>query len=131
MIITYGTSFIYEFLPKNQLVANCHKIPQKFFHKRLLTDEELKNSITETIENLKDILEAYQPNEILFSTEDLSTQFIIETMSNIKESIVFRLVTKNRIIISSTSKNTTGEIYSFDINLSADKSWLDKLRNWI
>ncbi|MFN8261008.1 MAG: glycosyltransferase [Chitinophagales bacterium] len=89
------------------------------------------NKYLGSIENLKDILEAYQPNEILFSTEDLSTQFIIETMSNIKESIVFRLVTKNKIIISSTSKNTTGEIYSFDINLSADKSWLDKLRNWI
>jgi GSCFA family. len=37
VIITYGTSFIYEFLPKKKLVANCHKIPQKFFEKRLLT----------------------------------------------------------------------------------------------
>jgi hypothetical protein len=33
VLITYGTSYIYEFLPKNQLVANCHKIPQKFFKK--------------------------------------------------------------------------------------------------
>lgn len=55
VIITYGTSFIYEFLPKNKLVANCHKIPGKFFEKRLLTTSEIENSITETIKNLRDI----------------------------------------------------------------------------
>ncbi|MCC6583368.1 MAG: glycosyltransferase [Chitinophagales bacterium] len=84
-----------------------------------------------SIDNLNDILEAYKPNEILFSTEELSTQFIIETMSKIKEPIAFRLVTKNNTIISSTSKNKSGEIYSFDINLSPQKSWIDKLRDWI
>ena len=83
------------------------------------------------IENLHDILEAYKPNEILFSTEELSTQFIIETMSKIDEPIAFRLVTKNNTIISSTSKNKSGEIYSFDINLSPQQSWIDKLRSWI
>ncbi|HOU47722.1 MAG TPA: hypothetical protein PLL99_07950, partial [Chitinophagales bacterium] len=73
----------------------------------------------------------YHPNEILFSTEELSTQFIIDTMSKIEQPITFRIVTKNNTIISSTSKNTSGEIYSFDINLSAPKTWLDRLRNWI
>lgn len=82
-------------------------------------------------ENIFDIIEAYHPNEILFSTEELSTQFIIDTMSKIEQPITFRIVTKNNTIISSTSKNTSGEIYSFDINLSAPKTWLDRLRNWI
>lgn len=81
-----------------------------------------------TIENLKEILDVYHPNEILFSTEELSTQFIIETMASIQEPIVFRLVTKNNTIITSSSKNTAGEIYSFDINLHSKQSWLDK---WI
>ncbi|MFN8296258.1 MAG: glycosyltransferase [Chitinophagales bacterium] len=96
----------------------------------------IKNGLNATknlgsIENLNDILDAYKPNDILFSTEELSTQFIIDTMSKIKEPVAFRLVTKNNTIISSTSKNTSGEIYSFDINLSAKENWLDKLRNWI
>ncbi len=96
----------------------------------------LNNGIKNTknlgsIENLNDILETYKPNEILFSTEELSTQFIIETMSKIKEPIAFRLVTKNNTIISSTSKNKSGEIYSFDLNLSPQKSWIDKLRDWM
>ena len=59
------------------------------------------------VENLQDILEAYKPDEILFSTEGLPTQFIIETMSKITEPIVFRLVSKNNMI-SSTSKNKSG-----------------------
>ncbi len=65
IIITYGTAFVYEFLPKNVGVANCHKIPQKFFNKRLLTHNELVENIEETILSLKDIC----PDEvqILFS----------------------------------------------------------------
>ena len=65
IVITYGTSFIYEFLPKKKLVANCHKIPGKYFEKRLLTHLELTDSIYETIVNLKDIA---KPNvQILFT----------------------------------------------------------------
>ena len=65
VIITYGTAFVYEFLPKNVGAANCHKIPQKFFNKRLLTHQELVENIEETILSLKDIC----PDEvqILFS----------------------------------------------------------------
>jgi FlaA1/EpsC-like NDP-sugar epimerase len=84
-----------------------------------------------SIENLKDILDAYKPNEILFSTEDLSMQFIIETMSKIEQSIEYKLVSKNNAIISSTSKNTAGEIYTLDIDISQKKSVLDKIRDWI
>lgn len=56
VIITYGTAFAYEFLPQNNiLVANCHKIPQKFFNKRFLTHEELINSIQQSVEILTEI----------------------------------------------------------------------------
>ncbi len=55
IIITYGTSYIYNFLPKNKLVANCHKIPGKFFEKRLLSHSEITDSIAKTISLLKDI----------------------------------------------------------------------------
>ena len=84
-----------------------------------------------SIENLQDILDAYKPNEILFSTEDLSMQFIIESMSRIEQSIEYKLVSKNNTIISSASKNTAGEIYTLDIDISQKKSLLDKIRDWI
>ena len=95
-----------------------------------LQDGQLHTKKLGTIENINEILKAFKPNEILFFTADLSTQFIIETMARIEEPIAFRLVTKNNTIISSTSKNKSGEIYSFDINLTSKQSWIDKLRNW-
>lgn len=55
VIVTYGSAFIYEFLPKNKIAANCHKIPQKFFNKRLLSNDELRQNIAESIECIKDI----------------------------------------------------------------------------
>ena len=87
VIITYGTSFIYEFLPKNQLVANCHKIPQKFFSKRLLTDEELKNSITETIENLKDICE-----------NDVQILFTVSPVRHTKDGMTENQLSKSKLL---------------------------------
>lgn len=65
IIITYGTSFIYDYLPTHQLVANCHKIPNHQFSKRLLTDEELRNNINKTIELLQQFTE--NKVQILFS----------------------------------------------------------------
>lgn len=55
VIITYGSSIIHEFLPKKKLVANCHKIPAKYFEKRFLSHSEITESITKTIEDLNDI----------------------------------------------------------------------------
>lgn len=65
IIITYGTAFIYEFLPKQKLVANCHKIPGKFFQKRLLTPSEIIQSIEESIKSIKSICQL--DVQILFS----------------------------------------------------------------
>ena len=87
VLITYGTSFIYEFLPKNQLVANCHKIPQKFFNKRLLTDEELKNSIKKTIETLQDICE-----------ENVQILFSVSPVRHTKDGMSENLLSKSKLI---------------------------------
>ncbi|WP_109830500.1 GSCFA domain-containing protein [Reichenbachiella versicolor] len=41
LIITYGTAWIYETLNDSYIVSNCHKTPQKYFNKRLLSIEEM------------------------------------------------------------------------------------------
>lgn len=43
--ITLGTSWVYKYLPTNQMVANCHKIPQKEFSKELLSVEVIAESL--------------------------------------------------------------------------------------
>lgn len=48
-IITYGTSWIYRNINSNNVVANCHKIPQNQFTKELLSVETILKSIQNTI----------------------------------------------------------------------------------
>jgi len=87
IIITYGTSFIYEFVPKKKLVANCHKIPQKFFEKRLLTWEEIYTSITETILNLNDIC-----------PENLQILFTVSPVRHTKDGMAENQLSKAKLI---------------------------------
>ena len=87
VIITYGTSFIYEFEPKKKLVANCHKIPQKFFGKRLLTHQELTDSIYDTILNLKDICK-----------DDLQILFTVSPVRHTKDGMIENQLSKSKLI---------------------------------
>ncbi|WP_404986748.1 GSCFA domain-containing protein [Chryseobacterium sp. M5] len=87
VIITYGTSFIYEFEPKKKLVANCHKIPQKFFEKRLLTYQELTDSIYDTIINLKDIC-----------PENVQILFSVSPVRHTKDGMIENQLSKSKLI---------------------------------
>lgn len=49
IIITYGTSWIYRNLESKNIVANCHKVPQKEFSKEILSVEIIEKSIKNTI----------------------------------------------------------------------------------
>ena len=44
VIITYGTAWVYEHLATKSIVANCHKIPQRYFEKKLLTQKRILES---------------------------------------------------------------------------------------
>ena len=87
VIITYGTSFIYEFLPKKKLVANCHKIPQKFFDKKILTNLEIADSIFNTILNLKDICK-----------DNVQILFSVSPVRHTKDGMVENQLSKSRLI---------------------------------
>ena len=45
IIITLGTSWVYRNIETNQIVANCHKVPQKQFSKELISPEIIAQSI--------------------------------------------------------------------------------------
>ncbi|MBS7232451.1 GSCFA domain-containing protein [Flavobacterium psychroterrae] len=50
IIITYGTSWIYRNIESDEIVANCHKVPQKQFIKQLLSVNEIEQSIHNKID---------------------------------------------------------------------------------
>ncbi len=87
VIVTYGSSFIYEFLPQKKLVANCHKIPQKFFEKRLLTHQELTAAIYNTILDLKDICK-----------EGVHILFTVSPVRHTKDGMVENQLSKSKMI---------------------------------
>lgn len=87
VIITYGTSFVYEFLPKKKLVANCHKIPGKYFEKRLLTNLEITDAVYETVTLLKDICK-----------ENVQILFTVSPVRHTKDGMVENNLSKAKLI---------------------------------
>ena len=87
VIITYGTSYIYEFLPKKKYAANCHKIPAKYFEKKFLSHLELTDSIYETIINLKDIC-----------NHNVQILFTVSPVRHTKDGIVENSLSKSKLI---------------------------------
>ena len=48
-IITLGTAWVYKNIETNEIVANCHKVPQKQFTKELLSVEVIEQSLQSII----------------------------------------------------------------------------------
>ncbi len=64
LIITWGSSYVYELESNQLLVANCHKVPSVQFKKRLLSVDEIVNSYNILIDKLY----RFNPNlKIMFS----------------------------------------------------------------
>lgn len=49
LVITLGTAWVYHHIPTDQFVANCHKIPQNQFIKRILSVSEVEKSLLNSI----------------------------------------------------------------------------------
>lgn len=54
LIITLGTAWVYRHSESGNLVANCHKVPQKQFTKELLSVEAIKQSLENIISMVRD-----------------------------------------------------------------------------
>jgi hypothetical protein len=101
IIITYGTSWVYRNMKSDSIVANCHKVPQKSFKKELLSVEEIKKSITNTVK----LIHAVNPNcNIIFTVSPvrhIKDGFVenqwskANIISALHESFDFRLSTIN------------------------------------
>lgn len=55
IIITLGTAWVYHYIKSNHVVANCHKVPQKEFQKKLLTISEIEASLNRIIEHIQSV----------------------------------------------------------------------------
>ncbi|MEI6595027.1 MAG: GSCFA domain-containing protein [Bacteroidota bacterium] len=54
LILTFGSAYVYELKDSNEIVSNCHKVPQQKFNKRLLSVKEIVDAFNKSnIKNLK------------------------------------------------------------------------------
>lgn len=64
IVITLGTTWVYQKLESNAIVANCHKVSQKEFSKDLLTVEKT----AESLETIVDLIRSVNPTtQIIFT----------------------------------------------------------------
>lgn len=86
IIFTFGTAWIYRSLESDQIVANCHKLPQNNFKKELLSIEEISSSL----KNISDKILKINPNAILINT--------ISPIRHIKDGFVENTLSKAHLI---------------------------------
>ncbi|WP_420581004.1 GSCFA domain-containing protein [Reichenbachiella sp.] len=96
VIITLGTSFVYERKDSRDVVANCHKIPQSKFEKRLLGLDEMKAAFIE----LRSTLLAINPS--------LRFVFTVSPVRHIKDGIAENQLSKSllRVLCHELSQDT-------------------------
>jgi lysophospholipase L1-like esterase len=55
LFITFGTAWVYKYLPTQQTVSNCHKIPAKKFSRFRLTADEIASRFTKIIKKIREV----------------------------------------------------------------------------
>lgn len=86
LIFTFGTSWVYRNKLSNEIVANCHKVPQSQFDKEILSVETIENSIKNTV----DLIKKVNPN--------CNFIFTISPVRHIKDGFVENSVSKAHLI---------------------------------
>lgn len=85
-IITLGTSWIYRNIESNEIVANCHKVPQKQFVKELLSI----NQIEESLQNIISLMQSVNP--------DCKFIFTVSPVRHIKDGFTENTLSKAHLI---------------------------------
>jgi GSCFA family len=86
IIITLGTAWVYRSIETNEIVANCHKVPQNKFAKELLSLEIISKSIQNTINLIHSI------------NKEIKFIFTISPVRHIKDGFVENNVSKSNLI---------------------------------
>ena len=108
-IITYGTSWVYRNLTSNEIVANCHKVPQKEFTKELLSIEIISKSIENTVLLIRKI------------NPDCNFIFTISPVRHIKDGFIENQVSKSHLISAVYSSNLLPTTYFASYEIMMDE----------
>lgn len=82
------------------------------------SDKPSDNSFIGSFDQIKDIIEIYRINEIIFCARDIPSRFIIDKMSELKHlQVDYKIAPPESLsIIGSNSINTAGDLYTLELN---------------
>ncbi len=114
LIITLGTAIIYEFEDK-RIVANCHKIPDKNFKKRFLSQTEIINSFEDLVKYLDHL------------RLDLNIIFTISPVRHIKDGLIENNRSKSILI---DAVHSICEVHDNTMYFPSYEIVIDELRDY-
>lgn len=107
IVITYGTAWVYHRKDNNEIVANCHKLPNEQFNKTLLTHKQIINSFDEVYKTLK-----------TFNNE-IKILLTVSPVRHLKDTLVLNSVSKSLLRLAchtiSTSYNDVNYFPAYEI----------------
>ena len=86
LILTFGSTVTYSY--QGNIVANCHKVPQREFQKQMLTPQEIVSALTESIEKVRRI------------NEKIRIIFTVSPVRYIKNSMMENTLSKAQLIVA-------------------------------
>lgn len=114
LVITLGTAWAYRWMKTNQLVANCHKIPQKEFSKEMLSTHSIVEIMQDTITSLK----SYNPNITLI--------FTVSPVRHLKDGFVENTQSKSVLHLAIRQLKKIENVFYFP----AYEIMMDELRDY-
>lgn len=113
IIITLGTSWAYQHNEKDSIVANCHKVPQQAFTKKLLGVQEVEASIL----NITQLVGGVNP--------DCQVIFTVSPVRHLKDGFRENTLSKSHLIAGLNQERSTSLDYfpSYEI-------MMDELRDY-
>lgn len=115
LMITYGTSWVYEREDNQEIVSNCHKIPSHHFSKKLLTQKKILESFGDLHKQLQTI------------NPDLRIILTLSPVRHLKDSLELNAVSKSILRLSC---HTLSEMYPDTEYFPAYEIVLDDLRDY-
>lgn len=86
LFITLGTAWVYRRVATNEVVANCHKVPQNEFKKELLSVDEIRQSLIQMILQAKVL------------NPSISVIFTVSPVRHLKDGMVENTRSKSHLI---------------------------------
>lgn len=108
LLITLGTAWVYRHLESGEVVANCHKIPQKAFQKELLSIEQILQSLQTILHRVRSV------------NPDVKIIFTVSPVRHLKDGFVENQLSKAHLI---AALHRSINFPDFSQNVKNEEGW--------